>query len=238
MQKQKKSSQETIVQLWDRILVPPQGICITTSLSSSTGTKAPTQEEDGNFRLSTRFLKLHLFTSPLTKQKKATHPAALTPNFAIKTFPQKLLGSSGFLSVSCPFSLLGSAINLSRLQSPMFWFVWPHCASGTRTWIWQHWFSLQTHSMACVPCFGFSVTLNSYSCRLCTWLTLALMVAGMGLVCPQVSRLCSHSLSLHLPFLPFLPDGWPLWFQACHHRQKQQLSTAFSSCPPLHNGNG
>ena len=57
MQKQRKDSQETILQQRSRILVPPQGIYITiwyTSLSSSTGTNPPTpQVEDGNFRLST-----------------------------------------------------------------------------------------------------------------------------------------------------------------------------------------
>ena len=34
-QKQGRNSQETIVQPWGKILVPPQGICTTISLSSS-----------------------------------------------------------------------------------------------------------------------------------------------------------------------------------------------------------
>ena len=34
------------------------------------GTKAPTQVEDGNCRLSTRFLECHPVTSPPTNQKK------------------------------------------------------------------------------------------------------------------------------------------------------------------------
>ena len=45
-------------------------------------TKAPTQVEDGNFRLNTRFLEHRPATSPPTNQTKVTHPAALTPNSA------------------------------------------------------------------------------------------------------------------------------------------------------------
>ena len=95
IQKQRKSSQETIVQWWGRVLVHCEGIYITiwyTSLSSSMGTNAPTQVEDGNFRLNTsmwtpdwlepedwwlRFLEHHPVTSPPTNQRKVTHPADL-----------------------------------------------------------------------------------------------------------------------------------------------------------------
>ena len=98
------------------------------SLSSSPGTKALTQLEDGNFRLSTRFLEHHPVTSPPTNQKKVTHPAAHTPNFTYRIFsPKNCQGVWGFLSTSHPFSLLGPAINLS----PTFQFIWPHCALGT-----------------------------------------------------------------------------------------------------------
>ena len=46
----------------------------------------------------------------------------------------KPLGSSGFfLEHEPPISLHGPAINLSLLHTPMFQFVWPHYASGTRT---------------------------------------------------------------------------------------------------------
>jgi len=48
------------------------------------GTRIPTQVEDGNFRLSPRSLEHCPLTSPPTNQKKVTHPAALTPNFAFK----------------------------------------------------------------------------------------------------------------------------------------------------------
>ena len=51
MKKQRKSSQETILQCWGRVLVPPQGTYITVSLSSSARTKAPTHVEGGNYML-------------------------------------------------------------------------------------------------------------------------------------------------------------------------------------------
>ena len=45
-------------------------------------TGAPTQVEDGNFRMSTRFLEHSSDASPPTNQKKVTQSAALTPNVA------------------------------------------------------------------------------------------------------------------------------------------------------------
>ena len=133
MQQQGRSSQETIVQSWGRILVPPQGIYITISLNSSAGTKAPTQVKDGNFRLGARFLEHHPVTSQPTNQKTVTHPAALIPDFVYKnSSPKSHQGLPVyFLSMNCTFSLLGLAINLSLLQIPAFRFVWPHCVLGT-----------------------------------------------------------------------------------------------------------
>ena len=59
MQNQKRSSQETTVQPW--IQIPPQGIhtiIFLSIFSSFVGIKAPhTHVEDGNFRLSARFLE-------------------------------------------------------------------------------------------------------------------------------------------------------------------------------------
>ena len=53
---------------------------------SSTVLGAPTQVEDGNFRLNTRFLEHSSVASPPAnqkkKKKKVTNPAALTPNVA------------------------------------------------------------------------------------------------------------------------------------------------------------
>ena len=134
MQRQGRSSQETIVPPWGRVLAPPQGIHRTISLSSSAGTKAPTQVGGGNFSLSSRFLEHRPVTSPPTNPKEVTHPATLTPNFAYKNFSLKTNREFNFfLSTSHPFSSLSPAINLSPLQTPTFQFVWPHCASGTPT---------------------------------------------------------------------------------------------------------
>ena len=66
MQKQRRSSQETIVQPWGSVLVLSQVVYTTISLSSSAGTKAPTWVEGGNFRLSPRFLKY----CPITNQSE------------------------------------------------------------------------------------------------------------------------------------------------------------------------
>ena len=87
MQKQGRNSQ-VVGQPWGRVRVPTPEACITVSLSSNdkllplphnTHTHTP-KVEDGNFRLSPRFLEHH--TSPPTSQKKVTHTAALTPNVA------------------------------------------------------------------------------------------------------------------------------------------------------------
>ena len=45
MQRPERSSQETIVQLWGRVLVPPQGIFITISLNSSAELNPPQMED-------------------------------------------------------------------------------------------------------------------------------------------------------------------------------------------------
>ena len=68
---------------------------MTLSLSSSVGTKAPTQVEDSNFKLNTmnkRFLEHHPVTLPPVKEKKVTYPVILTPNFAFKSFSPKMIG--------------------------------------------------------------------------------------------------------------------------------------------------
>ena len=64
--------------------------------------------------------------------KKKLH--ALQPSLQI--LPPKTTRAFGFfLSTSHPFSLLGSAISLYLLQTPKLGFVWPHCVSGTQTYI-------------------------------------------------------------------------------------------------------
>ena len=120
-QKQRRNNQETIVQ-------DPgytEGIYKTISLRSSAGTKAPTQVEDGNFKLvikspgSTNMLPHH------ESIRRKSHTLQTPQILPIITFPQKPSGSSRFLSMSHLFSLLGPKINLSLLQTPTFWFVWP-----------------------------------------------------------------------------------------------------------------
>ena len=59
-------------------------------------TKALTQVEGGNFRLSPRFLEHRPVTSPPTNQKRVTQPAALTPDFAYKNVSPKASRSPGF----------------------------------------------------------------------------------------------------------------------------------------------
>ena len=87
MQKQRKSSQETIVGPSSS----SRDLHTSISLSSSAGTKGPTQVEDGKFRLSTRFLEHRPVTSPPTNQKKVTHPTALTPNVAFENSSLKAI---------------------------------------------------------------------------------------------------------------------------------------------------
>ena len=87
MQKHRKDSQQTIVQPWARVLVPPQGIYITIPLSSSARTKASTQVEDGNFRLSPRFLEPHLLPHHQPVRRKS-HILQSSPQILpIKTLP-------------------------------------------------------------------------------------------------------------------------------------------------------
>lgn len=67
------------------------------SLSSSVGTKAPTQFlEERNFRLSTRFPEHHLVSSPPANHRKVTYSAALTPNFALKNSSSQTIEEFGF----------------------------------------------------------------------------------------------------------------------------------------------
>ena len=55
------------------------------------------------------------------------------PTCLLKTLCWNPLGSSGLFRHEPPVSLQDPAVNLSRLQTPRFQFVWPHCVSGART---------------------------------------------------------------------------------------------------------
>ena len=53
----------------------------------------------------TRFPEHCLVTSPPSNQKKVTHPAALTPNFAYKNFSLKTIREFGFFEYEPPIFL-------------------------------------------------------------------------------------------------------------------------------------
>ena len=81
-QKPRKDSQETTAQPWGRVPAPLQGMHMLVSVSSSAGT--PTQEEDVRFLFPVPAEREIPVSSPPTNQKRVTHPATLTPNFAFK----------------------------------------------------------------------------------------------------------------------------------------------------------
>ena len=100
------------------VLVPPQEIYITITLSSSVRTKAPTQVEDGNFRLSTRFLEHRPVASPPTNKKKVCTQwkimKTLTPSpndSPLKTFMVNLNLQSCFLDMSLPSPQVTGLLN-------------------------------------------------------------------------------------------------------------------------------
>ena len=70
--------------------------------------------EDGNFRLSTRFLEHHPITSPPATQKEVTYSIVLTPNFAFKNSSWKPLGS--FSSFQFSHSVLFDSLRPCGLQ--------------------------------------------------------------------------------------------------------------------------
>ena len=85
-----------------------------------------------------RFLEYHPVTSPPTNQRKVTHPADLPPHFAYRNSSLKPIGELRlFWAWATSSPCLALAVNLSLPQTLMFWFIWPHCASGTWTWVLQ-----------------------------------------------------------------------------------------------------
>ena len=75
------------------------------------------QMEDGNFRLSTRFLEHCSVTSPPINQKKVTHSVALIPNFTYKNFFPKTTGSSGFSTQATHSPCLAHSTSFSAPSS-------------------------------------------------------------------------------------------------------------------------
>ena len=113
MQKQKRSSQETMVQPCQGPGACSMNIQYLWVLLHNWDL---IQVENGNFWLSTRFLECTLFYHQQIRRKSHT----LQPSskfLPIKPSPPKPSNSFGVLSMSHLFSLLGPAINPSLLQT-------------------------------------------------------------------------------------------------------------------------
>ena len=83
-----------------------------------------------------RFLEHCPVTSPPINQEKVTHPTASFPNFTYKNSSLKITGE--FRSVNRSQATPSPYVVLSLLQTLMFGFIWPPCASGIWcTCIWR-----------------------------------------------------------------------------------------------------
>ena len=89
----------------DRVLVPTQRTMHNNVFEFFYKTGAPTQVEDGNFRLNTRFLEHSSVASPPTNQKEVTHPAALSPDVAFCFWGPGMTILLGLLFGPCLFHL-------------------------------------------------------------------------------------------------------------------------------------
>ena len=85
---------------------------------------------------SARVLEHRPVTSPPANQKKVTTLQPSSNILPLKTLPWK--PSRIPLNRNHTFSLLGPVVNHLLLQTLTFWFVWPHCASGTWTCVQWH----------------------------------------------------------------------------------------------------
>ena len=98
-----------VVQPSDRVLVPTQRNMHNNVFEFFYRTGAPTQVEDGDFRLNTRFLEHSSVASPPANQKrekkKVTNPAALTLNVASCFWEPVMTILLGFLFGPCVFRL-------------------------------------------------------------------------------------------------------------------------------------
>ena len=122
-----------IEQLWGRFLCPFQGIYVN-NISEFCGNSHRWRLVTSDWAQDSWTTSLLTHPQPTRGRSHALQP--LPQIFPIKTSPWKSSASSRFLSTSHPF-LHGLAVNLSLLQTPTFWFVWPECASGTPTWVQQ-----------------------------------------------------------------------------------------------------
>ena len=98
-----------MVQPSDRVPVPTQRNMHNNVFEFFYRTGAPTQVEDGDFRLNTRFLEHSSVASPPANQKrekkKVTNPAALTPNVAFCFQGPEMTILLGLLFGPCLFHL-------------------------------------------------------------------------------------------------------------------------------------
>jgi len=112
-QRQGRSSQETIVQPWGRILVLPQGIHIKLSLSSLENYN-PQQVEEQQQNNNNHQIWTWTFSN------------LINPSFHIIPSPPKLSLQSFW---PCPFhSLFISVLSSSLLHFPLYCSFYPHCS--------------------------------------------------------------------------------------------------------------
>ena len=111
MKKEWRNGQETIVQPWSRILVPPERIYIT-SLSSSAGTKAPTQ-----MLLCCSVLSyVRLFGTPWTAARQASLSLTISRSL-LKLMSIYSVMPSNHIILCHPLLLLPSIVPSSRVFS-------------------------------------------------------------------------------------------------------------------------
>ena len=82
-------------------------------------TGGPTQVEDGNFRLSSKFLEHHPVASPPTNLKKVTHPAVLTPNVAFRFWGLVMTILLGLLF--CPVYFISDGVQQFQVKLLFLW---------------------------------------------------------------------------------------------------------------------
>ena len=138
MKKQRRSSQETIMQWWSRVLALLQGCAqqylwvLLLDLRPPLGWRMVTSGwAHDSWR--TAWLPHHQL---IRRKWHSLQPSLQT--LPIKT-SKTIREFGGFLSISCLFSCL--ALQSIYLRSKLWCFsllVGPHCASGTRTWVQHH----------------------------------------------------------------------------------------------------
>ena len=110
------------------ILVSPQGMYITISLNFSEELRPSPR-----WWMATSSWAQDSLGSRTTNRPTRRKPHNLQPSpqiFPIKHFSENHWGVWVFWT----FLFIGTAINLSLPQTPMYWFTLPHCLSGIQTW--------------------------------------------------------------------------------------------------------